>query len=75
MSVNERFFDTTAYGFVSLHLLSFQWSVRSYQNVAYVQTPPSEKGPSPSFSEERGFCTQINQNAFLLCTFHVPYLT
>ena len=36
---------------------------------------PSEKGPSRSFSEERGFCTQINQNAFLLCTFHVPYLT
>ena len=74
MSVNESFFDTTAYGFVSPHLLSFQWSVRSYQNVAYVQTPPSEKGPSPSFSEERGFCTQIIQNALLLCTFHVPYL-
>ena len=36
---------------------------------------PSEKGPSPVFSEERGFCTQINKNAFLLCTFHVPYLT
>ena len=44
MSVNERFFDTTAYGFVSPHLLSFQWSVRSYQNVAYVQTPPRRRG-------------------------------